>query len=88
MSRVPPNQTFQGQQKTLVRATFKKAFVNAVHAGSRTVDVYFAESPQTIIRNIPVATQIGISTIMVGSRCRVDVFDETNSSDMVMSYTY
>lgn len=84
----PLNQTWKEQQKKLVRATFKKAFVNAVNVSMNTVDVYFAENPQTVIRNIPVASNVTLSSGMVGKRCRVDLFDETNPSDMVMAYTY
>lgn len=88
MSRQPINQTWQQQQKRLVRATFKKAFISAINIGSRTVDVYFAENAQTIIRNVPVATQISMSTLVVGARCKVDVFDETNPNDMAIAYSW
>jgi hypothetical protein len=88
MSTNPANQTWKSQQKRLVRATFKKAFINAVHVSAKTVDVYYAENPQTIIRNIPVADTVNISTVTVGKRCRIDIFDETNPNDMVMAYTY
>lgn len=88
MSRVPFNDTYEKQQKRLVRATFKKGFINAVHVAARSVDVYFSENTQTVIRNIPVSTQIDMTTVIVGARCRIDVFDETNPSDMAMAYTY
>lgn len=88
MSTQPSNKIFRDQQKKLVRATFKKAFINATHVGSNTVDVYFAENPQTIIRNIPVADSVTVANIMIGQKCRIDVFDETNPNDCVMSYTY
>lgn len=88
MSIVTTNQTWKEQQKKLVRATFKKAYVNAVNVSARTVDVYYAENPQTIIRNIPVADTVDITTVSVGRRCRVDLFDENNPLDSVMAYTY
>ena len=88
MSLVPTNKTFDKQQKKLVRATFKKGFVNAIHSNTATVDVYFSENPQTIIKNIPVAKSVTIASVMIGQKCRIDIFDETNPNDMVMAYTY
>lgn len=88
MSKFPVNQTWKQQNKKLVKATFKKAFINAVHVSANTVDVYFAENPQTIVRNIRVASTVVIANVQPSQRCRIDVFDETNPSDMVMAYTY
>lgn len=88
MSKQPFNDTFKNQQRKLVRATFKKGFINAVNISGKTVDVYYAENPQTIIRNIPVSDTVNISSVLVGKRCRVDLFDETNPADSVMAYTY
>lgn len=88
MSQKTVNQTFKQQQQKFVRATFKKAFINAVHLSANTVDVYYAENPQTIIRNIRIADNVDITKVAVAMRCRVDVFDETNPNDMVMCYTY
>lgn len=88
MSEKALNQTWRQQQARLVKATFKKGFINAVYISSGTVDVYYAENPQTIIRNIPVATHITLSSALVGKRCRIDLFDETNPSDSVLAYTY
>lgn len=88
MSIVPLNSTFRRQQKTLVKSSFKKAFINAVHTGTNTVDVYFAENPQTIIRNIPLSKSIDISTVAIGQRGKVDIFDETNPNDMVLAFIY
>jgi hypothetical protein len=88
MSFVPVNQTFRQQQQKLVRATYKKGFINAVHASARTVDVYYAESPQSLIRNIPVAQSVNVATVIIGQRCRIDLFDETNPNDSVCAYVY
>lgn len=88
MSFTPTNKTFEKQQKKLVPATFKKAFINTIHFNSNTVDVYFAENPQTIIKNIPVARSVDIATVTVGQRCRIDMFDETNPYDCVLAYVY
>ena len=88
MSIVPINKTFQKQQNRLVRATFKKAFINGVHTNSNTVDVYLAENPQTVLKNIPIAKSVDITTIIIGQKCRIDMFDETNTSDCVLAYVY
>ncbi len=88
MSDVPYNDSWKQQQKKLVRATFKKGFINAVNLGSRTVDVSYVENPQNIVRNIPVADSVDITKITVGKKCRVDVFDETNPNDCVLAFTF
>ncbi len=88
MSKTPANSTFQMQQHRLVKSTFKKGFISAVHANSRTVDVSYAENPLTVVRNVPVANNVDITTVSPGQRCRIDVFDENNPSDCVMAFTY
>lgn len=88
MSRQPINKTFKNQNNKLIPATFKKAFISAVHPNSRTVDVSFAENPLTIVRNIPIASSVVIANLAAGQRCRIDVFDETNPNDMALAYAY
>ena len=88
MSDTPFNDIFKKQQKKLVPATFKKGFVSAINVSQNTVDVFFAENPQNVIRNVPLASNIIPSLIMKGDRCRIDVFDETNPNDMVVAYIY
>lgn len=88
MSQTQHNDLFKKQRDKLNRATFKKGFINAVNLNSTTADVYFAESNQTIVKNIPLASHIITDQIMIGDKCRVDVFDETNPNDMVIAYVY
>jgi hypothetical protein len=88
MSVVNPNKTWQKQFNRIVKSGFKKGFINAVHISSGTVDVYFAENPQTIIKNIPVSKNITMASVMAGQRCKIDIFDEINPNDMVVAYTY
>lgn len=88
MSKQPVNTTFQKQQGRLVRATFKKAFISAVHANAHTVDVSYAENPLTIVRNVPIADTVDVTKLAAGQRCRIDVFDETNPNDCALAYTY
>ena len=88
MSKIASNDTFSKQQHRLVRATFKKAFISAVHANSYTVDVSYAENPLTVVKNVPIADTVDITKLQAGQRCRVDIFDETNPNDSVMAYTY
>jgi len=86
MSLIPINQTFQSQQSKLVKASVKRAVINNINVGTRTADVYFVENPQTVIRNIPIASGIDVASISVGMQARVDTFDETNPNNMVISY--
>lgn len=88
MSGQPSNDTWTKQQARLVRATFKKAFISAVHVNQRTVDVSYAGNPLTVVKNIPIANTVVVANLSPGQRCRIDVFDETNPNDCVMAYTY
>lgn len=90
MSIIPPNDTFKKQQNKLVRANLKKGFVNAVHVGSRTVDIYYADNPQTIVKNIPIAASIDISVpaALIQKKCALLLFDETNPNDCVLLCVY
>ena len=88
MSRNSVNQTWAKQNKKLVTATFKKGFISAVYLNSSTADVFFVENQQTVVKGIPLASHIIASQVMVGDKCRVDVFDEKNPSDMVVAYIY
>ena len=88
MSRIPSNQLFQLQQKKLVGATFKQATISSINLATRTVNVFFIENPQTIVRNIPVATHINLATTIPGMLCRVDIFNETKPGSMAIAYTY
>lgn len=88
MSRQPYNQIWKKQHAKLTPSTFKKAFINAVHVSSNTVDIYYASNPQSIIKNITVAHTVDITLIVPGQRCRIDIIDETNPNDIVCAYTY
>jgi len=80
--------TLRGIGKKINPSTFKKGVISKVNLSNGTADVYFVENSQNIIKNIPFASNIDISKIQIGARCRVDVFDEANPNDMVIAYTY
>ncbi len=88
MSKHTVNTTFQKQNNKLLVATFKKAVITNINVASNTVDVYYAQNPSTIIKNIPLASHIHSSQVMINDRCRVDMFDESNPSDCVCAYIY
>jgi hypothetical protein len=69
-------------------ATFKKGVISKLNTSNGTADVYFVENSQNIIKNIQFASNVDLTKITAGMRCRVDIFDETNPSDMVIAYTY
>ena len=86
MSIIPINKTWEQQQAKLVKATHKLGVVNGINIAARTLNVAFTENPQTIVKNIPVASGINMKNITVGMQCRVDLFNETNSGNMVVAY--
>lgn len=74
------------QVNKYLAVTFKKGIINRVYASS--VDVQIVGSQQAIIKGIKLAKHIDITTLNVGDRCRLDMFDESNPSDMVVAYIY
>jgi hypothetical protein len=82
------NDVYKKQTKTLLPATYKKAVINNKNVSAGTVDVYFSENPTNIIRSIPLAKHIDPTTIMPGQRCRVDLFNETATTSMVVAYVF
>lgn len=88
MTKVALNSVFEQQNKKLVPATFKKAVISGTNIVAFTADVYFSENPTNIIRNVPLAAHIDPTKILIGDKCRVDIFDETNIRDFVVAYIY
>jgi hypothetical protein len=88
MINTPANSLYKKQGKTLLPATFKKAVISSVNIQRRTANVYIVGSSQTIIQNIPVSRSIDVTKVNQGDKCKVDCFDESNPSDMVVAYTY
>lgn len=88
MIKTPPNKIFQNQNNRLMPATFKKAIITSVNVARNSANVYIVGNAQTIIKNIPLSSAIIASTVKLGSKCRVDCFDESNPSDQVVAYVY
>jgi len=82
------NDLYKKQQKKLVPSSFKKGIISQVNPSAHTANIYFVDNSQNIIKNIPMAKSIDITTVKVGLRCRVDLFDESNPQDMVVAYLY
>lgn len=82
------NDLHKKQTSKLNPATFKKGFISKTYPDTAVVDIFLAENPQTILRNVPISSSIDITQVMAGDPCRVDLFDETNPTDMVVAYTY
>lgn len=82
------NRLFKEQNERLVRATFKKGVIAKVYLSSFSADVFIIGNTQTLIKNVPFASNVSIAGISIGDKCRLDLFDETNPNDMVISYTY
>ena len=85
---VTSNQIYKLQNKGLIPNTFRKGIISAIYTSSFTADISFIKNNQTIIRGVPLAKNVDITQIKVGDRCKVDIFDSFNPSDMVLSYTY
>ena len=86
--KVPYNTQYQQQNKKLIQASIKKAVITSVNIAARQVDLYFITNPGIVSKGVPVSSGVNLSTIAAGTRCKVDIFDETNPKDMVVAYTY
>ena len=86
MSKTPTNDIWKMQHRKLPGATFKKGVVSSINVTAFSADVYFTENPNNIIRSVPLASHIDPTKILVGYRCRIDIFDETNIASMCVAY--
>jgi hypothetical protein len=85
---VAPNKIYEKQRDTLTPDQRRKAVVAAINVSARTVDIYFVNNPQTVIKSVPCSFAVTMSAVVVGQRCKVDIFDEKNVKDFVVAYTY
>lgn len=86
--RVPYNKTYQKQNTRLVPYSFKKAVISSVNTKNNSADISFIGNSQTVVKNIPFASYVNVMKVNPGDKCKVDVFDPSNPSDMVIAYTY
>ena len=82
------NQTYKKQNQKLLPATFKKGVIIQAYQNNWTADVYIVGNNQTILKGVPLALSIDATILQAGMKCRLDLFDETNPSDMVVAYVY
>lgn len=85
MMEIPFNTVFENQNKKLIPVTQRKAIIQAVNPGSSSVDIYFLENPQSILKAVKVSSSISVQSSSVGNLCVVSIFDETNPNDMYVT---
>jgi hypothetical protein len=84
----PYRKTFKDMQNITGSATYKKGIIAKLYLDSASADVVIVGSNQTVLKNISFSSAIDLNDIMVGDKCRVDMFSEYNPSDSVIAYTY
>lgn len=87
------NKTYQKQNRKLIPDVLRKAIMIKFYAqtsgGLQIADIYFVNSPQTIVKGILVSDQVTLGALpRSGVRCIVAIFDESNPKDMIMIATY
>jgi hypothetical protein len=85
---VPLNKTFMRQNEKLLPSTYKKGIITRVYDKASVADVQIIGTSQTVLKRIPLASHIDPLDVQVGNKCRVDQFDESNTSDMIVAYIY
>lgn len=68
-------------------AVFRRGVINKVYPETWTADVLLIGNTQGVIKNIPLSSAVP-SSVQMGDKCRLDLFDETNPNDIVVSYVY
>lgn len=95
LMQIPHSKLFKHNNERLVPTIRKKAvivnggtIVGAFSGGA--VDLYFLDNPQSIIKGVPVSDTVyaPFAGALTNKRCVVDIFDESNTSQMVVAYTY
>jgi hypothetical protein len=92
--KIPTSKLYAKQNARIIPATHKKAVIVGTNSSGNLVSLYFVENPQSIIKNVSVSysAQSYISYFSgdksINIRCVVDIFDETNNSQMIVAYTY
>ncbi len=86
--KTPYNRTYQNQNERLIPYSFKKAVISALYPNNNSADIAFVGNNQTIVKRVPLASNLNIADINVGDRCKIDIFDPSNPNDMVLAYTY
>lgn len=69
-------------------ATFKRGIINAIYPQQGTADVQIVGSHSTVIKGVFFSSGVNPNSVMVGDKCRIDMFSEINPADCVIAYTY
>ncbi len=91
--KIPSSKLYKKQNERIIPSFHKKGVIVFVNNNGSLANLYFLDNPQTIIKNVPVSypAQTAITYTYnktTNLRCVVDIFDETNSSQMIVAYTY
>jgi hypothetical protein len=99
--KIPNSKLYQKNNERLVPIMHKKAVIvsfggTGVNLGAPTsVNICFLDNLQTTIKGVPISwpvsqylVQAAVLNISSNIRCVVDIFDETNISQMIVAYTY
>lgn len=89
--QLPHSKLFQRNNQRLIATSKKKAVIVNYNALASLADIYFLDNPQTIVKNVPISNSVQTylqGSLIVNKNCVVDIFDESNSSQMIVAYTY
>lgn len=82
------NDIFKNQNKRLIPESAKRAIISKVNIIQRQADIQLVNNPETVIKNVAVSNAVDITSLAVGDRVKIDIFDEGNTKDMVIAYSY
>ena len=65
MSRFPYNDLFKEQARRVLPATYKRAVISSMNESMGTIDVYFSDSPQSVLKGIMASSAIDFTKVLV-----------------------
>lgn len=95
--QLPHSKLYQKNNQRLIPSMRKKAVIVNFNRIGTSVSMYFLDNPQTIIKNVPASVDVQNyleasayinNSNSIAINCVVDIFDESNLSQMIIAYVY
>lgn len=85
---IPDYHEFETEKLNKISAILsRKGIISRINFDTWTADVQVLGGTQGVMKSVPMSTAVS-KNVQIGDRCVLDVFDETNPTDMIVAYTY
>lgn len=93
--KIPESKLYKKNNQRLIPITHKKAIIVGYNVQASLADICFLDNLQTKIKGVPISDTVQTFLFLnnpagglVNRKCVVDIFDESNTSQMIIAYTY